>query len=143
MYNKIHRESFQQNILRRNNFINSGNLINSNNYARYLGIQSSGFPAQPTNRNQTTTTISRSGTVKPPSARPFPPINNAYQPKRSCENYRGDHIIATCPDYQKCSPRQRFDSVIKSNLCLNETLHWRHTHFKDAQLRPDDQWMQK
>ena len=49
---KIRRKNVQQNNLRRNNFINSGNLNNSDNYARNLGIQRSGFPAQPANRNQ-------------------------------------------------------------------------------------------
>ena len=99
-------------------FINSGNLNNSDNYARYLGIQSSGFPAQPTNRNQSTTIIS-SGTVKRPIAPPFPPLNNANQPKTSCEKCRGNHILATCPDYLKCSPGQRFDTVSKNSLCSN------------------------
>ena len=72
MYNKILRESIQQKSLRRNNFIISGNLNISDNHARNLGIQSSGFPAQPTNRNQSTT-LNRNGTVRPPNAPPFPP----------------------------------------------------------------------
>ena len=57
--------------------------------------------------------------MKPPSAPPFPPLNNANQPKRSCEKYRGNHIISTCPDNQKCSPSQRFDVVSKRNFCSN------------------------
>ena len=93
-------------------------MNNSESHERNLSTQSSGFPAQPTNRNQSTT-ISSSGTPKPPSAPPFPPLNNANQAKRSCEKCRGNHILATCPDYQKCSPSQRFDIVSKSNLCSN------------------------
>ena len=118
MYDKINRETLQQKNLRRNNFNSSGNMNNSDSHERNLSTQISGFPAQPTNRNQSTT-ISSSGTPKPPSAPPFPPLNNANQPKRSCEKCRGNHILATCPDYQKCSPSQRFDIVSKINLCSN------------------------
>ena len=118
MYDKINRENFQQNNLHRNNFNNSGNSNVSDNHARSLSTQISGSPAQPTNRNQSTT-ISSSDAVKPRRAPAFPPLNNVNQPKRSCENCRGNHILATCPDYQKCSPSQRFDIVSKSNLCSN------------------------
>ena len=92
--------------------------MNSDSHARNLSTQSSGFPAQLTNRNQSTT-ISSSGTVKPSSAPPFPPLNNANQPKRFCQKCRGNDILLTCPDYQKCSPGQRFDIVSKSNFCSN------------------------
>ena len=78
VYDKIHRENFQQNNLSWNSFNNSGNLNNSDNHARNLGIQSSGFPAQPTNWNQSTTSSSKS-TVKQPSAPPSPPLSNANQ----------------------------------------------------------------
>ena len=55
VYDKINRENFQQNKLRRNNFNTSGKLNVRNNYARNLSTQSSGTLAQPTNRNQSTT----------------------------------------------------------------------------------------
>ena len=116
VYDKINCENFQQNNLRRNNFNNSGNSNVSDNRARNLSTQSSSFPAQPTNRNQSTT-ISSSDTVKPSSAPPFPPLNNVNHPKRFCKKGRGNHILATCPDYLKCSPSQRFDIVSQSNLC--------------------------
>ena len=118
VYDKMNCETFHQNNIRRNNFNSSGRLNNSDSHERNLSTQSSGFPAQPTNRNQSTT-ISSSGTPKPPSAPLFPPLNNANQPKRSCKKCRGNHILATCPDYQKCSPSQRFDIVSKSNICSN------------------------
>ena len=111
VYDKINRETLQQNNFRRNNFNSSGNMNNSDSHERNLSTQSSGFPAQPTNRNQSTTMSS--------SAPPFPSLNNANQPKRSCEKCRGNQVLATCPDYQKCSPSQRFDIVSKSNLCSN------------------------
>ncbi|XP_075247137.1 uncharacterized protein LOC142340448 [Convolutriloba macropyga] len=113
VYDKINRETFQQNNFRRHNFNSPGNMNNRDSHERNLSTQRSGFPAQPTNRNQSTT-ISSSGTPKPPRAPPFPPLNNANQPKRSCEKCRGNHILATCPDYQTCSPSQRFD--IRANL---------------------------
>ena len=93
-------------------------MNNSDSHEKKLSTQSSGFPAQPTNQNQSTA-ISSSGTPKPPSAPPFPPLNNANQPNRSCKKCRGNHKLATCTDYQKCSPSQRFDIASKSNLCSN------------------------
>ena len=58
--------------------------------------------------------------MKPPSAPTFPPLNNANQStKRSCDNCRGNHVLATFPDYQKCSPSQRFDIYSENNLCSN------------------------
>ena len=101
VYDKIHREKFQQNNFCRDKLYNSWNLNNSNNQARSLGIQSSGFPAQPTNRNQST--LTSNGNVKPPSAPPFPPLNNANQSKRSCEKCRVNHIIETSLDYQNAA----------------------------------------
>ena len=118
MYDKVNCENFQQNNLRRNNFNNSGNSNVSDNHARNKSTQSSGSPAQPSNRNQSTT-ISSSDAVKPFSAPPFPTLNNVNQPKRFCEKCRGNHILATCPEFQKCSPSQRIDIVSKSNLCSN------------------------
>ena len=90
VYDKTNRETFQQNNLHKNNLNSSRNMNNSVSYERNLSTQSSGFPAQPTNRNQSTT-ISSSGTPKPPSAPPFPPLNNANQPKRylSAKNMKG------------------------------------------------------
>ena len=118
VYDKINRETFQQNNLRRNNFNSSRKMNNSDSHEQNLSTQSSGFPAQPTDQNQSTA-ISNSGSPKPPRAPPFPPLKNAKQPRRSCEKFRGNHILATCPDYQKCSPSKRFDIVRKSNLCSN------------------------
>ena len=85
VYDKINRETFQENNLRRNNFNSSGNMNNSDSHERNLSTQSSGFPAQPTNRNQSTI-ISSSSTPKPPSAPPFPPLNNVNQAKRFARN---------------------------------------------------------
>ncbi|XP_075259989.1 uncharacterized protein LOC142351729 [Convolutriloba macropyga] len=50
---------------------------------------------------------------------PFPPCKDADQSKRSCEKCKGSHILATCPEYQKCAPDQRYDIVSKNNLCSN------------------------
>ena len=117
VYKKIHKENFHKITYVETIFKNSGILNNSDNHARNLGIEISGFPLQPTNRNQSST-LSSKGTVKP-KALPFRPINNANQSKRSCEKFRGNHILATCPDYQKCSPSQQFDIVSTTNVCSN------------------------
>ena len=94
VYDKINRETFQQNNFRRNNFNSSGNMNNSDSHERNLSTQNSGFPAQPTNRNQSTT-ISSSGTPKPPSAPPFPPpkqrkSTKAFLRKMSRKPYTSD-----------------------------------------------------
>ena len=48
---------------------------------------------------------------------PFLPRKDADQSKKSCGKCKGSHILATCPEYQKCAPDQRYDIVSKSNLC--------------------------
>ena len=50
---------------------------------------------------------------------PFPPRKDADQSNKSCEKCKGSHILATCPEYQKCAPDQRYDIVSKNNLCSN------------------------
>ena len=64
-------------------------MNNSDSHERNLITQSSGFPAQPTNRNQSTA-ISSSGTPKPPSTPLFPTLNNPNQPKCSKKPYTSD-----------------------------------------------------
>ena len=49
----------------------------------------------------------------------FPPCKGADQSDRSCEKCKGSHILATCPEYQKCAPDQRYDIVKKNNFCSN------------------------
>ena len=49
----------------------------------------------------------------------FPPRKNADQSNKSCEKCKRSHILATCPEYQKCAPDQRYDIVSKNNLCSN------------------------
>ena len=50
---------------------------------------------------------------------PFPPRKDADQSNKPCEKCKGSHILATCPEYQKCAPDQRYDIVSKNNLCSN------------------------
>ena len=50
---------------------------------------------------------------------PFLPRKDADQSNKSCEKCKGNHILATCPEYQKCAPDQRYDIVSKNNLCSN------------------------
>ena len=50
---------------------------------------------------------------------PFLPRKDADQSYKSCENCKRSYILATCPEYQKCAPDQRYDFVIKNNLCSN------------------------
>ena len=50
---------------------------------------------------------------------PFPPRKDANQSNKYCEKCKGGHTLAICPDYQKCSPDQRYEIVSKKNFCLN------------------------
>ena len=141
LYSKIHPENFQQNNLRRNNIKKHGNLNNSDNHASRLAIQSFGFSAQTVNQNQSTK-LSSSGTAKPLSAPSFPPLRNANQMKCSCDKFQENYKIATCPDYQKCSPSQQFDIVNKSNLfsnCLSKK--HRKRNCPSTKTLPNLQWV--
>ena len=50
---------------------------------------------------------------------PFLPRKDADQSNKSCEKCKGSQILATCPEYHKCAPDQRYDIVCKNNLCSN------------------------
>ena len=45
--------------------------------------------------------------------------NKTFNTKRSCEKCKQEHSIATCPEYQLCSPGDRYNLVSQSNLCTN------------------------
>ena len=50
---------------------------------------------------------------------PFLPRKDADQSNKFCERCKGSHKLATCPEYQKCAPDQRYYLVSKNNLCSN------------------------
>ena len=60
---------------------------------------------------------------------PFLPRKDADQSNKSCEKCKGSHILATCPEYQKCAPDQRYDIVSKNNFCSN---YLSNKHFKQS-----------
>ena len=60
---------------------------------------------------------------------PFLPRKDADRSNKSCENCKGSHILATCPEYQKCAPDQRYDIVSMNNLCSN---YISNKHFKQS-----------
>ena len=45
--------------------------------------------------------------------------NKTFNTKRTCEKCKQEHSIATCPEYQFCSPGDRYNLVSQSNLCTN------------------------
>ena len=49
----------------------------------------------------------------------LPPHNETDQSNKSCQKCKGSYILATCPEYQKCSPDQRYEIESKNNLCSN------------------------
>ena len=50
---------------------------------------------------------------------PFHPRKDGDQSNKCCEKCKGSHLLATCPEYQNCSPDQKYDIVSKKNLCSN------------------------
>ena len=45
--------------------------------------------------------------------------NGKQQNNRHCPHCNNNHFLATCPDYQKQSPQDRYKNVIKNKLCTN------------------------
>ena len=45
--------------------------------------------------------------------------NGKLQNNRHCPHCNNNHFLATCPDYQKQSPQDRYKIVIKNKLCTN------------------------
>ena len=60
---------------------------------------------------------------------PFPQRKDADQLKKYCEKCKGSHILATCPEYQKCLLDQKYEIVSKNNHC-SKCL--RNKHFKQS-----------
>ena len=45
--------------------------------------------------------------------------NGKQQNNRHCPHFNNNHFLATCSDYQRQSPRDRYKIVIKNKLCTN------------------------
>ena len=61
--------------------------------------------------------------------------NETFNTKRSCEKCKQEHTIATCPEYQLCSPGDRYNLVVQSNLCTNCLSNKHHKQSCPSQKR--------
>ena len=61
--------------------------------------------------------------------------NKTFNTKRSCEKCKQEHSIATCPEYQLCSPGDRYNLVSQSNLCTNCLSNKHHKQTCPSQKR--------
>ena len=130
VYDKINRENVTKPFNNWNTFgQNNNNIsrINSNNDKR-----NSNAINQFSNHSQNNWKENSLHSSRPANQHgqpPFLPRKDADQSNKSCEKCKGSHILATCPDYQKCAPDQRYDIVSKNNFfsnCLS------NKHFKQS-----------
>ena len=61
--------------------------------------------------------------------------NKTFNTKRSCEKCKQEHSIATCPEYQLCSPGERYNLVSQSILCTNFLSNKHHKQSCPSQKR--------
>ena len=61
--------------------------------------------------------------------------NKTFNTKRSCEKCKQEHSIATCPEYQLCSPSDRYNLVSQNNLCTNCLSNKHHKQSCPSQKR--------
>ena len=61
--------------------------------------------------------------------------NKAFNTKRSCEKCQQEHSIATCPEYQLCSPSDPYNLVSQNNLCTNCLSNKHHKQTCPSQKR--------
>ena len=120
VYDKINRENVHKPFNNWNTFgqnSNSISRINNNNDNRNSNAMN-----QFSNNSQNNWKPNSLHSSRPANQHgqpPFPPRNDADQSNKSCEKCKGSHILATCPEYQKCAPDQRYNIVSKNNLCSN------------------------
>ena len=120
VHDKINRENVNKpfnnwNTFGRNN--NNISRINNNNDNRNSNAMN-----QFSNNSQNNWKQNSLHSSRPANQHGQPPFllrKDADQSNKSCEKCKGSHILATCPDYQKCAPDQRNDIVSKNNLCSN------------------------
>ena len=61
--------------------------------------------------------------------------NITFSTKRSCEKCKQEHSITTCPEYQLCSPGDRYNFVSQNNLCTNCLSNKHHKQSCPSQKR--------
>ena len=117
VYDKINRENAHKPFNNLNTFSQNNNSIsriNKNNDNRKSNAMNQFFnnSANDWKHNSWHSSRPKNQHGQPP----FPPRKDADQSNKSCEKCKGSHLLATCPEYQKCSPDRRYEIVSKNNL---------------------------
>ena len=126
-YDKINKENVHKPFNNLNTFgQNNNNIsrINNNNDNRNSNAMNQFSKNSQNNWKQISLHSSRPANQH--GQPPFSQLKDADQSNKYCKKCKGSHILATCPEYQKCSPDQRYEIVSKNNLCLN------NKHFKQS-----------
>ena len=129
IYDKVSRESNQRTISSQ-----ASKFVNSNN------LQTKPYKSNlPSSVNNASAENSRkhwnfAPQRKQPSVSQNVP-NKTFNTKRSCEKCKQEHSIATCPEYQLCSPGDRYNLVSQSNLCTNCLSNKHHKQSCPSQKR--------
>ena len=113
IYNKVSRESNQRtNSSQASKFVNSNNL-QTKPYKSNLPLSVKNASAENSRKHWNFAPQQK----QPSNSQNVP--NKTFNTKRSCEKCKQEHSIATCPEYQLCSPGDRYNFVSQSNLCTN------------------------
>ena len=108
VYDKNNRENVHKPFNNLNTFgQNNNNIsrININNDNRNSNAINQFSDNSPNNWKQNSLHSSRPANQH--GQPPFPPRKDPDQSNKYCEKCKGSHILATCPEYQKCLPDQR------------------------------------
>ena len=121
VYDKINRENVHNPFNNLNTFGQNNNntsRINNNNDNRNSNAMNQ-FSSNNSANNWKQSSLHSSRPANQQGQPPFPPRKDADQSNKYCEKCKGSHTLATCHEYQKCSPYQRYEIVSKNNLCSN------------------------
>ena len=110
IYDKVSRESNQRTISSQaSKFVNSNNL-QTKQFISNLSVSINSASPENSEKHRNFALQQK----QPSTSQNVP--NKTFNTKRSCENCKQKHSIVTCPEYQCCSPGDRYTIVSKTNL---------------------------
>ena len=119
VYDKINRENAHKPFNNLNTFSQNNNSIsriNNINDIRNSNAMNQIFNNSANTRKQNSWHSSRPANQH--GQPPCPPRKGADQSNKSCEKCSGSHLLVTCPEYQTCSPDQRYEIVEQEQSLL-------------------------
>ena len=129
IYDKVSRESNQRTISSQaSKFVNSNNP-QTKQYNGNLSVSVNNASAENSRKQW-----NFGPQQKQPSISQNVP-NKTFNTKRSCEKCKQEHSNATCPEYQLCSPSDRYNLVSQNNLCTNCLSNKHHKQSCPSQKR--------